>query len=455
MPKYMVKCLRVFFFISFIMLLVVAFAPARAATPRVHMLQVQGAIVPVVADYIQRGIDQAEAEGASALIIELDTPGGLVTSSQKIIQSFLASEVPIVVYVSPAGGWAGSAGAFITIAAHVAAMAPGTFIGAAHPVSIGPQGESDTDDIMEEKTVNALASSIKSIAEQRHRNVEVAEDMVRKSVAKTDREALELGVIDLRSQNLTELLDQLDGRQVTMDGDVLITLSTQGAVIERVDMTGRENILLTLSNPNIAYLLLSLAMLGIFLEFSNPGAILPGVFGAIALFLALYSLGTLQANYAGILLIVLGFGLFLTELFVLSSGILTAGGIISLAFGSLILFSGTPALAINPFLIAGVVVGVAAVFLLVVGAVVRSHRRPQISGREGMGGKMATVKTPLDPDGTVSVHGEIWQARLDSGRAGAGEDVEVTRVDGLRLRVALKKGPARGGEGALSTKRPN
>ncbi len=446
---------RVFFFLSFITLLVGAFAPAQAATPRVHVLRVQGAIVPVVADYIQRGIDKAEAEGATALIIELDTPGGLVSSSQKIIMSFLASEVPIVVYVSPAGGWAGSAGAFITIAANVAAMAPGTFIGAAHPVSIGGQGESGTDDIMEEKTVNALASSIKSIAEKRGRNVEVAEDMVRKSVAKTDSEALELGVIDLRSENLTELLDQLDGWQVTMGEGVVITLVTQGAVIERVDMTDRESILLTLSNPNIAYLLLSLAMLGIFLEFSNPGAILPGVFGAIALFLALYSLGTLQANYAGILLIILGFGLFLTELFVMSSGILTVGGIISLAFGSLILFSGTPALAINPFLIAGVVGGVAAVFIFVVGAVVRSHRRPQITGREGMVGKMAAVKTPLDPNGTVSVHGEIWQARLESGRAGVGEEVEVTMIDGLRLRVALEKGQARGGEATPSLKRPS
>jgi membrane-bound serine protease (ClpP class) len=432
------RYLRLVVFLSFLLLLAAAFTPARAATSTVYVMRVQGAIVPVVADYIHRGIEKAEAEGASALIIELDTPGGLVSSSQKIIQDFLAAEVPIVVYVSPAGGWAGSAGAFITIAAHVAAMAPGTFIGAAHPVSIGPSGESETSKIMEEKTVNALASAIKSIAEKRHRNVEVAEDMVRKSVAITDSEALELNIIDLRSENLKELLDQMEGRQVTLAEDKVVTLETEGARIERVNMTSRENILLTLSNPNIAYLLLSLAMLGIFLEFSNPGAILPGVFGGIALFLALYSLGTLEANYAGILLIILGFGLFLAEIFVLSSGILIVGGVASLAFGSLILFSGTPALEINRGLIAGVVGGVAAVFIFVVGAVLHSHRRPQVTGREGMVGMTATVKTPLEPTGTVSVHGEIWRARLDGGTADVDEEVVVTKVEGLKLRVARK-----------------
>ncbi|MFQ5826506.1 MAG: nodulation protein NfeD [Dehalococcoidia bacterium] len=440
------KYLRLVVFLGFLLLLAAAFTPARAATPTVYVMRVQGAIVPVVADYIHRGIEKAEAEGASALIIELDTPGGLVSSSQKIIQDFLVAEVPIVVYVSPAGGWAGSAGAFITIAAHVAAMAPGTFIGAAHPVSIGPSGESETSKTMEEKTVNALASAIKSIAEKRHRTVEVAEDMVRKSVAKTDSEALELNIIDLRSENLKELLDQLEGRQVTLAEDKVVTLETEGARIERVDMTSRENILLTLSNPNIAYLLLSLAMLGIFLELSNPGSILPGVFGGIALFLALYSLGTLQANYAGILLIILGFGLFLAEIFVLSSGILIVGGIASLAFGSLILFSGTPAFEINRGLIAGVVGGVTAVFIFVVGAVVRSHRRPQVTGREGMVGMTATVKTPLEPTGTVSVHGETWRATLDRGRASVGEEVVVTKVEALKLRVARKKERTRGGE---------
>jgi membrane-bound serine protease (ClpP class) len=414
-------------------------ASAQAAAPPVKVLEVKGAIVPVVADYIRRELREAAEEGAGVVVIQLNTPGGLVSTTQLIIEDFLASPVPVVVYVSPAGAWAGSAGAFITLASHVAAMAPGTFIGAAHPVAISPTGSGELPATQEEKTVNALASAIRSIAQERQRNVDAAEDMVRKSVAQTDTEALEMNLIDLRAGSLEELLEKLDGRTVTLAGGREVTLNTRGAPVNLAPMSGIERLLFTLSNPNIAYLLMSLAIIGIFVELTNPGAIFPGVFGGISLFLALYSLGTLEAYWAALLLIALAFGLIIAEVFVASHGLLGAGGVASMIAGSILLFSGSPAFSIHPGLIAGVAIFLTGFFIFAFRAVIRTHHQPQTWGSEGMVGQTAVVRTPLNPRGTVAGLGELWEATIDQGSAEPGEEVVITEVRGLKLTVTKKE----------------
>jgi len=408
-------------------------ARAQATPPRVDVIQVNGTIVPVVADYIQRGIDHA-ADGAQALVIELDTPGGLTSTTQVIIEAILNSPVPVIVYVSPAGAWAGSAGSFITLAGHVAAMAPGSLIGAAHPVTVG--GELTSPE--EEKIVNALASAIRSIAQERQRNVQVAEDMVRKSVAKSDQEALDLDLIDLRAQSLSELLDQLEGRQVTLRGDVQVTLHTRGAETSRVPMTFAERFLHAISDPNVAYILLSIALLGIAVELSNPGAILPGVVGGIALFLSLYSLGILGASWAGISLMFLAFAMFVAEAFVSSHGLLAAGGVVSMLTASFLLFSGTE-FSVNRWLALGMALALGAFFFFAIAQVIRTHRQPQQTGREGMEGTTAVARTPLSPRGTVLAHGELWEAISQEGAVQEGEEVVIQRLEGLKLWVTRKK----------------
>ena len=420
-----------------------------ASNNSIYVLHVEGPIVPAVADYLHRGISEAVDNGAQAIVVELDTPGGLVTSAQDIIQDFLASRIPIIVYVSPAGGWAGSAGAFITLAAHVAAMAPSTFIGAAHPVTMGGStpglpspsqpGEGTTTSPIEEKMVNALASSIRSIAEQRHRNVNIAEDMVRKSVAKTDSEALELNIIEYRAENLQELLDKVNGRKVSLTGGLEATLNTKGATLVELKMSPIERFLQTISDPNIAYIMLSLAVLAIFVEISNPGIILPGIIGGIGLLTALYALGTLQANWTGIALILLAFGLLIADVFATSHGVLTVGGVVSLALGSLLLFPDSNIFRVNPWIIILVISIITAFFIFIVTAVVRTQRQPQTTGREGMIGMSAIARTPLEPTGEVFTHGELWQATIDEGKAEPGEEVIITKIEGLKLWVTKKK----------------
>ena len=408
---------------------------AEGAPPRIDVIKVKGPIVPVVADYIQRGIDHAR-DGAQALVIELDTPGGLASTTQVIVEAILNSPVPVIVYVSPSGAWAGSAGAFITLAGHVAAMAPGTFIGAAHPVTIG--GADELPQPQEEKIVNALASTIRSIAQERQRNVEAAEDMVRYSLAKTDNEALELGLIDLRAEDLRHLLDQLEGRQLSLSGFRKATLQTQGVQIDHMPMSFMERFLHTISEPNVAYILLALALLGIAVEFSNPGAILPGVVGGIALFLSLYSLGILGASWAGVLLMFLAFAMLVAETFVPSHGLLAAGGVASMLMGSFLLFTGT-AFVINRWLVGGMALGLGAFFFFAISAVVRTHRRPQQTGREGMVGVTAVAKTPLNPQGTVLAHGELWEAVSLEGPIQEREEVLIQRLEGLKLSVIRKE----------------
>jgi len=412
---------------------------AQAASSSVVVLRVKGTVNPVLVDYIERGIEQAEEDNATAVIIQLDTPGGLDTAMRDIVQEIVNAEVPVVVYVSPSGARAASAGVFVTMAAHVAAMAPNTAIGAAHPVAIGGDGEAEMSEAMEEKVVNDAAAYIRSIAEAHGRNIEWAEKAVRESVSATEREALELNVIDMVAPDLDALISQLDGREVTMlDGSVL-TLHTQDAVINHVEMNTIESFLYAIADPNIAYILLSLAVLGITAEIFNPGLIFPGVVGAICGLLAFYSLGQLPVNLAGILLIVLAFGLFIGEVFTTTFGLFTAGGIIALVIGSLILFKGGgPSVQVDPGLIATVTIIIAGFLTFVVHRVVRAHRRQVATGREELRGKTAVVKVALDPEGMVLFKGERWTAVSDTGRIEPGKEVTITGVDGLILQVIEK-----------------
>ena len=413
---------------------------AQAAGSRIDVLHANGTINPVLANYIERGISQAEEDNAIACIIQLDTPGGLDTAMRDIVKEIVSAEVPVVVYVSPSGARAASAGVFITIAAHVAAMSPNTAIGAAHPVAIGAEGEAQMSEEMEEKIVNDAAAYIRSIADAHGRNMEWAEKAVRESVSATEQEALGLNVIDTVAPDLSTLVSQLDGWQVTMLDESVVTLHTQGAEINYVKMSAIENFVFTISDPNIAVILLSLAMLGITVEIFNPGLIFPGVFGGICAFLAAYSLGFLPINYAGIALIVLAGGLFIAEVFTASFGLFTAGGIISLVFGFLILFSGRPTLfQPTSWVIPTIAVSIGAVLAVVIYYVVRAHRRQATTGREELPGKTATVKAALEPEGTVLHEGELWTAILDEGKAKPGEEVIITRFDGMKLYVTKKK----------------
>ena len=423
-------------------LLITAFAAigVQAASSRIDVLHVKGTINPVLVDYIEGGIKQAEANNAIACVIQMDTPGGLDTSMRDIVKTIVNAQVPVVVYVSPSGARAASAGVFITMAAHVAVMAPNTAIGAAHPVAIGAEGEAAMSETMEEKVVNDAAAYIRSIAEAHGRNMEWAEKAVRESVSATEQEALELNVIDMVAPDLDALISQLDGWQVTMLDGSVVTLHTQGATTNHVEMSWVEGFLYTIADPNIAYILLSLAMLGLMVEITNPGLIFPGVTGGICLLLAFYSLGVLPVNYAGVLLIVLAFGLFVAEVFTTTFGLFTAGGVTSLVIGSLILFKGGPLFQVNPWLIATVSIFIAALFTFVVSRVIRAHRRQASTGREELVGKTAVVKVALEPEGTVLFKGERWTAVLEKGRVKPGEEVIITKVDGLKLYVTKKDG---------------
>jgi membrane-bound serine protease (ClpP class) len=431
--------------------MVAAFSPplisdlsVSAAAARVDVLQVKGVINPVMAGYVERGIRQSETGGATMVVIEMDTPGGLDTSMRDIVKSIVNARLPVVVYVFPPGGRAASAGTFITMAAHIAAMAPNTTIGAAHPVAISPTGEpANLPEGMKEKVVNDAVAYIKSLAARHGRNVEWAEQAVRQGEAATETKALELQVVDFIAVNLADLLSQLEGKQVTLLNGETVTLLTQDARVNYVPMTFIEKFLFTISDPNIAYILLSLAMLALIFELSNPGAIFPGVVGGISLLLALYSLGTLDAYWGGILLIGLAFALFVADLFVTSHGLLTAGGIASMVMGSLLLFSGKSVLfQIDPWVITGVVLVISGFFVFVVSAVIRAHRRRAATGREGLVGKTAIAQMTLNPTGTVFLEGERWTAVAEDGRIEPGEEVVVSKVEGLRLRVR-RRNPAR------------
>jgi membrane-bound serine protease (ClpP class) len=408
---------------------------AAASPNTVEVLTVDGTIVPVIADYIERGISQAEENGATVCIIELDTPGGLLDSTEEIVQSIMNADVPIVVYVSPKGAWAASAGTFITLSAHIAVMMPGTTIGAAHPVS--GSGEEIPEDQMQ-KIVEFSAKWMRTIAEERGRNMEEAELAVRESKSFTDVDALENNLIDLRVDNLESLIAQIDGWEVTLASGEEVIIDTADYIQTRNEMNAVEKLLHTISDPNIAYLLLSLASIGLIVEISNPGLVFPGVAGGISLFLAFYSLGVLDAYWGGIALILLAVGLFIAEYFTTTFGLLTAGGVASLVMGSLILFTDTPGVKVSPRLIAGVAVGFTAFAIFVLGAIIRGQRRRKSTGAEGMIGTIAVAKTPLDPTGTVLSQGELWTATSEGGKVTPGEEVVITRVEALKLWVTKK-----------------
>jgi membrane-bound serine protease (ClpP class) len=435
----MIKVVLKAFRLAFLLALVAGFllpVTASAATQSIHILHVEGTIVPIVADYIDRGITKAEDENATVCIIELDTPGGLLDSTEEIVQRILNADVPVVVYVSPKGAWAASAGTFITLSAHIAAMAPGTTIGAAHPVAAG--GEEIPEDQMK-KIVEFSAKWMETIAQERGRNIEEARLAVTESKSFTDVDALDANLIDLRADNLEDLISQINGWQVTLANGLEVTIDTTAYETTRNEMSLVEGFLHGISDPNIAYILLSIGSIGIIAEIYNPGMFFPGIAGAISLLLAFYALGVLDANLGGILLILLAFGLFIGEVLTTTFGIFTAGGITALVLGSLILFPGAgPLFQVDPWLIAVVTILVVAIFAFVISRVVQAHRRQAATGREELVGKTAVVKTALEPEGIVLFKGERWTAISEKGRVKPGEEVTITKVDGLKLYVTRK-----------------
>ena len=435
MSKRVFKALRLAFFISLVAGVLIS-ANVRADIASIKVLQVDGTIVPIVADYIDRGISAAEDENATVCIIELDTPGGLLNATGEIVQRIMNADVPVVVYVAPMGAWAASAGTFITLSAHIAAMTPGTTIGAAHPVA-GGGGEIPEDQM--EKITNFSAKWMKTIAQERGRNFEEAQLAVTESKSFTDVDALDTNLIDLRADNLEDLIAQINGTKVTLASGEEVVIDTEGYLLTTQEMSIIERFLYAISDPNIAYLLLSIGSIGIIAEIYSPGTFFPGIIGAISLLLAFYSLGVLDASWGGILLILLAFGLFIGEVLTTTFGLFTAGGIAALILGSLILFpGGGPLFQVNPWLIATVVTIVTVIFIFVISRIIRAHHRPASTGREELIGKTAVVKEALAPEGTVLLKGELWTAISEKGRVKPGEEVMVTEVDGLILQVTKK-----------------
>lgn len=398
----------------------------------VFSAEVDGIINPATAKFIIESIDQAVQQGGQCLIIQLDTPGGLMDSMRNIVKKILASPIPIIVYVAPGGARAASAGVFITMSAHIAVMAPGTHIGAAHPVTLGAEGkESKT---MSEKIVNDTVSYVKTIAKTRGKNVDWAEKAVRKSVSITEEEALKLNVIDMISPNLQDLLAKIDGRVVKFNG-ITRTLLTKGVQPQFMRMSWRYRLLDTISNPSIAYILLMLGIYGIFFELSSPGAILPGVVGGIFLILAFYALQMLPINFAGLALILFAIILFIAEIKVVSHGLLSVGGVISLLLGSLMLIeSPTEYMRISLSVIIPAVLVSAAFFTFAVTKAIKARLTKPTTGMEGLIGEIGTVSTPIALEGKVAIHGEFWNAISDQ-RIEAGEKVQVIGVVNLELKV--------------------
>ena len=426
--------------IIFVFLLLVCLLPVMEGQTEggknIHVIEVEGIINPVSAKYIVTGIDHAHEEKAECLIIVLDTPGGLIESMRVIVKKMLSAEVPVVVYVAPSGARAASAGVFVTMAAHVAVMAPSTNIGAAHPVTLGGK---EQDKAMMEKIVNDTVAFAKSIARKRERNDEWAAEAVQKSVSITEEEALKLKVIDLVSPSLDDLIASLDGREVSVDEKETIVLATKNADVHRISMTWRDRLLDAISHPQIAYLLFLLGMMGIYFEISNPGAILPGVVGGIAIILAFFALQVLPINYAGLALMVLGVILFIAEIKVTSYGLLSVGGIICLLMGSIMLIDNpTEYLRISWQVILPAVAISAGFFVFAVTMAVRARLKRPTTGVEGLIGKTGIAENDFRPDGRVAVHGELWTAESQD-RIKKGDAVEVLRVDKLKLIVRKVK----------------
>jgi membrane-bound serine protease (ClpP class) len=399
----------------------------------VHALTVSGPITPATAEYVARGLATASDQRSEAVLVRINTPGGLLQSTREIVSAFLESPIPVIVYVAPSGSQAGSAGLFITLSGHVAAMAAGTNIGAAHPV--GMQGE--VDSIMNEKATNDAAAFVRAIAQQRHRNLAWAESAVRNSVALSASEALDSGVVDLLADSDRDLLAAIEGRSI-MTSSGTTTLSVANATIEEIPPNFAESLLGILSDPNIAYILFLLGIYGLLFELYNPGSILPGIVGGICLILAFYALHTLPVSYAGVAMIVFAIILFLLEVKVTSHGVLAIGGTIALLLGSAMLIrpaSGLELVEISWSVILLSVGMTAFFFLVVIGLGLRAQRVRPSSGADGAIGRIATSKTRIAHDGTVSFQGELWNARSIGAPIAADRRVRILRVDGLTLIV--------------------
>src|SRR6266705_1879709 len=407
------------------------------AAEKVSFVKIDGAIGPATASYISRSIDEARTQNAQCLIIQLNTPGGLLDSTQTIVQSFLGSPVPVVVYVAPTGATATSAGCFITIAATIAAMAPATTIGAAHPVSIGgfpSGGEEKPDDTMKQKLENFSVSYMETIAGKRQRNVEWAKSAVKESASITAQKALDLKVIDLIAVDMPDLLQRLNGRVV--DGK---PLNTTGAQLAEIRMSPAERVFQKLWRPEVMFILMLIAIYGIIGELSTPGAILPGVVGAIALVLALYLAASLPVNVTGLVLIALALMLFIFDIYAPTHGVLTMGGIISFLIGSLMLFNrADPLFRLSLSYIIPATLVTAAFFVFVIGKGLRAQLLPVKAGAEAMVGKTVTALTPIDINGgRIFIEGESWNAVSDR-PVEQGQLVVVTAVKGVSLRVKPK-----------------
>ncbi len=395
------------------------------------MIEVDGIINPATAKFIIESIDQAQEKGAQGLIIQLDTPGGLMESMRIIVKRILTANIPVIVYVGPRGARAASAGVFITLSAHIAVMAPSTHIGAAHPVTLGEGKESKT---MSEKIVNDTVSYIKTIAKTRGKNVDWAEKAVRKSVSITEEEAVKLNVVDFVSPDVYDLLDRIDGKVIKFNG-ISRTLSTKGLKPRPMQMSWRYRFLDIISNPTIAYIFLMLGIYGVFFELSNPGAILPGVVGGIFLILAFYSLQMLPINFAGLALILFAIVLFIAEIKVVSHGLLSVGGVISLLLGSLMLIeSPTEYMRISLTVVIPAVIVSAGFFTFAVTKAIRARLQKPTTGMEGLVGEVGIAVTDIDPEGKVLVHGEYWNAFSEE-RIEKDQKVEVIRVKNLKLQV--------------------
>jgi membrane-bound serine protease (ClpP class) len=402
----------------------------------VHVLTTDGDVNPVMDRYLDRGIGNAEEHEAAAVVIRLDTPGGLLSSMDDIIQRILRSEVPVVVYVWPSGGEAASAGTYIAYASHVSAMTPGTVIGSATPIS--GTGD-DLGDDLRNKLIGNSVSKIREYAALRDRNADWGERAVREGISASASEAVEMNIVDYSADDLDSLLSQIDGREVPLQGGREVVLSTARAQVAYNDMTLAETFLNLIANANIAFLLLSLGSLAIFIEILHPGSIFPGVFGIVALILAFFSLSVLPFNWAGVALIFFAFVLFGLELFVASHGILGVGGIVSLIFGGLLLTSGSDSeVSVSPFVIALVAAPIAALMLTVFVSIIRVRRMPPKMGLTTIVGRAVVARSALTPEGFVFMDGENWQAEAEEGNVQPGESVIVTQVLGLRLKVRRK-----------------
>jgi len=403
----------------------------KSAGPVVH-IRVDSIIHPVVSEFVRESLEEAERIEASLFLIELSTPGGLLISTREIFSAMLEADVPVAVYVSPSGSQAASAGFFLLMAADIAAMAPGTNTGAAHPV--GGQGE-DIEGTMGEKVEQDAAATIRSLATRNHRNAELAEAAVVESRSFTAEEALENGLIDLVVSDVAALLAELDGREIRPEGGETETLRTEGALIERPEMSSFQRFLGAIAHPNIAYILMTLGGLGLYFELQNPGAILPGVIGAICLILAFFALSVLPVNYAGIALIFLALIFFIAEVKVVSYGLLTVGGLISLVIGSLMLFrSADPALKVGLDVIGAAVLFCVVTVGFLLTMAIRAHKTQVRTGSEGLVHERGVARSALTPKGKVFVHGELWHAIAEIPLE-AGDEIEVVSVEGMTLRV--------------------